>query len=782
MKVRTLALKRSNINYLLGIAFVIIALLLAACSSKPESTEQTQPEQNQPVQTEMASTEETVVETAAADQIPVSWDAVTNKVWVLIAYGDGANPTVVEPGTYTTINFHAADDQVGGTGGCNNFITSYTSDDQGNLTIASPITSQEVVCEKGMEQENYYFNALGQAVSYSMTEQGRLVINYQADAENVMQLIYKAENPVINTIWVLSSYGDASNPTPATPGVLSTAVFSADGTLNGNGGCNNYNATYEIQGNQINISQPASTRMACEKGTEQENAFLTTLAKAETFRIMNDTLTITADGGATALYFSARNLPLENVRWKLALVNGQPVDASINATALFTPANSPLANGAENVVSGSGGCNDFTGPYSVEGNTISAGPFAATAMACDEPVMQVEQAFMSGLEKAQSYETLMSQLTITTADGSLIFYADRMALEGPVWTLKSLGTISEQHPPVEGSNFTATFSRGFGVTSGVQSGSTGCNDYNAIYHADTDEIKINLPQSTQKSCADPLATEEQNYFLGLNAARDYRILGNEMQIFYDGNMFVFTGSYPTPPAEATLMPLNGTTWYLTSLGDAPVLPDSQVTISFVINPDETTGQISGLAGCNNYSGEIVNIFSLSNISAAKMICDSPNGVMEQESTYLAALGTANSILLNGNMLTIGTNMGTLVYESGASIPEGPQPTEPAITETAAPTEPVVTEEPPTEGEPKAVINGPTEGKVGDKLIFDAYGSSPGAGITSYEWDFGDGSAVEVEAEVEHIYSAEGTYLVTLTIVDANGQSSQAGIEVIITAK
>ena len=46
------------------------------------------------------------------------------------------------------------------------------------------------------------------------------------------------------------------------------------------------------------------------------------------------------------------------------------------------------------------------------------------------------------------------------------------------------------------------------------------------------------------------------------------------------------------------------------------------------------------------------------------------------------------------------------------------------------------------------------------------GSSP---ITSYQWDFGDGNA-SVQQNPDHVYSAPGTYTVTLTVQASNGQA------------
>ncbi len=64
--------------------------------------------------------------------------------------------------------------------------------------------------------------------------------------------------------------------------------------------------------------------------------------------------------------------------------------------------------------------------------------------------------------------------------------------------------------------------------------------------------------------------------------------------------------------------------------------------------------------------------------------------------------------------------------------------------------------------------------AGSAVTFDAAGSSdpnPGGSITSYSWNFGDGTAPGTGARVSHTYTAAGTYNVTLTVVEFEGQNA-----------
>ena len=102
--------------------FVLTVLIfgLVGCSSTPT------PEQPTLVTPEATATAEVVqpptpepatpqptTEIPKISQPIARWNSISERgTWVLVGYGDALNPTVVEPGTYVTINFSNSDNQV----------------------------------------------------------------------------------------------------------------------------------------------------------------------------------------------------------------------------------------------------------------------------------------------------------------------------------------------------------------------------------------------------------------------------------------------------------------------------------------------------------------------------------------------------------------------------------------------------------------------------------------------------------------------------------------------
>ncbi len=69
------------------------------------------------------------------------------------------------------------------------------------------------------------------------------------------------------------------------------------------------------------------------------------------------------------------------------------------------------------------------------------------------------------------------------------------------------------------------------------------------------------------------------------------------------------------------------------------------------------------------------------------------------------------------------------------------------------------------------------------VTFDGSSSAtvPGSTITSYSWNFGDGSPAATGVNPTHDYTAGGTFPVTLTITDSRGMSAQAVNQVTVSA-
>ena len=103
---------------------------------------------------------------------------------------------------------------------------------------------------------------------------------------------------------------------------------------------------------------------------------------------------------------------IEGGTWNLVTLNGQPLLDGTRITARFA--------GGE--VSGSSGCNNYSGSYERSGNQLTVGMLASQMMACPDPegIMEQEYAYQAALQSAATYRTSGGQLEIMNASGAVV--------------------------------------------------------------------------------------------------------------------------------------------------------------------------------------------------------------------------------------------------------------------------------------------------------------------------------------------------------------------------
>lgn len=107
--------------------------------------------------------------------------------------------------------------------------------------------------------------------------------------------------------WILVSYGDAANPTPALPDVETSLSFGADGQFGGTVGCNSFGGGYTVNGDAITFEGIVSTLMFCEGIADQESAVLGMLSdKTVRFSITGNQMTLTSEDGALAVVLARK--------------------------------------------------------------------------------------------------------------------------------------------------------------------------------------------------------------------------------------------------------------------------------------------------------------------------------------------------------------------------------------------------------------------------------------------------------------------------------------------
>jgi len=352
----------------------------------------------------------------------------------------------------------------------------------------------------------------------------------------------------------------------------------------------------------------------------------------------------------------SKTASLEGTNWVLdSYLNSEGVLAGL------LPDTQISAKFQDGQVSGNAGCNSYFGSYELGDGSLEIGMLGMTEMYCfPEEVMDQEGQYLADLGRAASYKLEGDRLEIADAEGNtMLTYSTLkpLPLVDTQWQLTSYnngkgGVVSV----LVGTEITALFSQ-----DGHMSGSAGCNNYNAAYEVEGDRITIGPAASTMMMCPGPegLMEQEQTYLAALESVASYRIEGDNLELRDASGQAML--SYTVRQSA----PLVGPTWQLTAYNNGKeavvsVLSGTEITARF-----GEDGNLAGSAGCNNYNASYQvegGAIQFGPAMSTRMYCAEPEGIMEQETAYLAALEMAATYQIEGDRLLLRSAEGARVAE------------------------------------------------------------------------------------------------------------------------
>jgi heat shock protein HslJ len=216
-----------------------------------------------------------------------------------------------------------------------------------------------------------------------------------------------------------------TQPTSGSPVVAAdptryTLTFQANGSAQIRADCNQVLATYTVSGSSLMLQLGPSTLVACPADS-QADAFLDGLNQVASYALTGTSLELTLRSSGKMVFAPLPTPELVGPEWQLTGYNNgrggvQSILAGTQPTAMF---------GSDGQITGSGGCNTFSGPYQSTATTLTIGPLASTFKACDQPVMDQETAYLNALQQTSSYRFDNGRLILVNAGGATQATFDR---------------------------------------------------------------------------------------------------------------------------------------------------------------------------------------------------------------------------------------------------------------------------------------------------------------------------------------------------------------------
>ncbi len=189
---------------------------------------------------------------------------------------------------------------------------------------------------------------------------------------------------------------------------------------------------------------------------------------------------------------------------------------------------------------------------------------------------------------------------------------------------------------------------------GRMTGSNGCNVYGAPYTVDGSTLELGQITQTLIGCPPPAGDVETAFVAALERVAGWRVEDDELALFDENDDELLRFEAATPAGS----------WHATGIlrADAVTSPiaGTEITATF-----SEAGELSGSAGCNTYRATYTTdkgAIEIASPAATKKLCPEPEGVMEQEAAYLAALATATRFRVDGRTLLLSTDDGTRVAD------------------------------------------------------------------------------------------------------------------------
>ena len=211
---------------------------------------------------------------------------------------------------------------------------------------------------------------------------------------------------------------------------------------------------------------------------------------------------------------------LANTSWTVISIGGAPTIKGAEPTMAFAP---------EGTVAGSGGCNQYSGPFRTDGDRITIGQLASTLMLCEGQIGAQELAFTSGLSGATGWR--QAENGNLELAGVTDIVAEPSGPDGPPETIQPAGlagtswVLTEVGGTADFANIVPTLA--FGADGSV-SGFAGCNTFSGAFTLAGPDLTVGPIVSTDMGCQPLASAVEAEYLQALSGVAGWALADDRL--------------------------------------------------------------------------------------------------------------------------------------------------------------------------------------------------------------------------------------------------------------
>jgi heat shock protein HslJ len=575
--------------------------------------------------------------TAAPPALENADPELIDRVWQWEQREAGDETTAVPNPEAYTLTFNA-DGSFFAELDCNVGGGTYTTEGPGSLTMTLERTTLAFCVDDSLAEPMK--TMFGPAITYAFEEDGALLVMTHEDGTVDTFRAATGQAPTLTSnVWQWLGTTTGEGPVYVADSTRYLIEFMDDGTAAITADCNNVIAEYTVDEDAISITPGPSTLAACPADS-QGDLFVQQLSGAAIYFFQDGDLYIDLIADSGTMRFS----PLPEVD---------------------LPA--PDEGEATGTVNAPDGVFLRTGP-GTNYPSVGAAPLgdSGTLIGISEDgLWYVVEA--PSLPDGQVW-VFAEFVDATNADDLPVVPTPPLpnSLVGRTWAWLETVTPEETIGANDPTRYTIDFQ-----ADGTAAIQADCNRVIAAYTTDGQSITITPGPTTLAAC--PEDSQADQFIQQLSNAAVYFFQGDELfidQFASAGTMrFVSLAATSSGPADestsegtVTTGP-TGQTFRVVSFGPAgaetPVIEGTQITALF----DTDQQLVSGSSGCNTYTGSLntaTGAFAIGPLASTMMACSEPEGIMEQEAAFLAALGSATAFQWSADANT-NTITGTINY-------------------------------------------------------------------------------------------------------------------------
>jgi heat shock protein HslJ len=297
------------VKHHLTVTLPTLALLLVACSAIGGQTASTPPSSG-PSSSAAPSASPTLppapsVQQGSGPSTPPGTAPATGldgRQFVSITVEKNGTLQPLVSGTKIRLTFSGG--SIGASAGCNSMSGDYSI--TGDKLVVGELATTEMGCPADLQAQDVWLAGLLAAHPQFALQGSNLVLSSDGTVVTLLDReVAEPDQPLVGITWGLTTIidGDIASSVPA--GVSATILFTADGKVQFDSGCNAGGGNYTVDGDSLHFAQIVATTMACPDPRGSVETAVRAVLDGDPIKFSIDGTTLTLQVGDKSLQYDA---------------------------------------------------------------------------------------------------------------------------------------------------------------------------------------------------------------------------------------------------------------------------------------------------------------------------------------------------------------------------------------------------------------------------------------------------------------------------------------------